>query len=1784
MRIRRFLPLLLAALLAFSGAALAGEATYNGIHYIFAGETQGEALLTISLSAESVDARTLETQHVSQLTGAVFGVYARGADGALVPWPDPKEPSRPLTIATQAQPVSAALPRSAELYLCQLSAPDGYAMALTEPVAVNVPCEMALSCRKLGETCVRVALWGDATGGAVPLAGVRFALKNAQGAYEAATDESGVALFEGVAPGEYTLAQQTAAGAYTIDQEEQTVAARAGETTLVEITNSRPGTLSLSVLGASFDREAGATRFVPLGRSYEVYDEVGALAGVLVGGETLELPAAQNGTRYVLRAVDGAEDGFAADMQAHEVTLYSGAVTPAQTLANAGAGFFDFEQTDAASGLPVAGGTFALYDAAGAEVLRFEADGAGRFASVEPLAAGEYTVRMVRAAEGRPYDASEIGVTIAPYLQQKAAAAVRFASAALPETLTDPQVACDAASLASLFEQDADVAVALRVEGLLQGVCAEFDVTLPDAPGLSGAVAKDGAGALHLARRFALPDAEEIRELTLSGTVRLSFEYAVDAQGTRETKTVAAPFAVTAATFEAATPVGYAVTGRLSDADGAPLAGREVSLLGENGEALETVWTDPWGAYAFERTGTARVAPDEGCGVRYTDGGAQMLPLRTRTARIEGGEAVQGVEITVACGGETRTARAGDTLSFRCLPDEEISVSVPEGVLYTVEGETYRLWAAASLRGAACDPEGTPLAGARVRLNDEEIVTGADGAFAFEKLYPGEYTLSFEAPQGYLVCGEAQENVAVSDGEALEHNLTAMRPARVEGTLREEGAPLAGIAVRLDGQTAETDESGRFAFENLTAGAYALSFETPDDMAVQGAPNPLEITRSGETVSLELTAIRAASAAGVVWHDADDNGLRSAGEPGVSGAVVTLTDGAGRTVSAVTTASDGAFAFEGLLPGEYRIAVELPESMIFSRHAEGMERLISGHDSRTGESEAFSLASGEKRTGLLCGAVVSGRVEGLVWEDENGDGGKSGAKAPLQNAVVTLEKDGETVQTAVTGADGRYAFEHLRSGDYTVRAALPDGMLPTTDETAEISVRTWRTQFEKDFAGVSPAEIRVAVFCDETADGAQQANEAGLIGATVLLVSGEGARETIAASAVTDENGAARFADVYPGTYRLRAECDGWTQTTQTGEIVAASGNSIDAQRIGLTKTGRISGAVFADENYDGLRSEGEAAVSAVATLLDGAGNTLAKTRTGADGAYCFDGLTAGKYAVSFQLAEGWQFTRNREDAPSFNSDVPETLGSEAATAVMYLPMGETLLADAGAYRAAKLSGAVWMYPNGSEGVADAAVRLVREGAVFRETTTSARGAYAFEALPPGEYTVEAVLPDGMLSMNGTESATLAMGETRANVRFAAVYAARIAGTTSGSDVALTLRRASGETWECGEAGAFTLEGLLPGEYTLEARAEAGYALRDFRQETQTFTLAQGETREFLLETQPEAVISGSVWYDENGDGQPDGEAPLPGVTVTLTLAEESAAKPLRTAVTDADGAFRFDALAAGEYRLAFAADDAALCFDETETFAPAEGERIETSVAAWKPAAVSGSVWDDKNADGLFRKTETALENIRVELLDAQGGTIAETMTGADGAYAFENLRPGEMRVRFTLAAGCVFTDHNENGSLVPTTDANVGTTELFALRAGETRADVNAGSLTAGRVGDRVWLDENGNGLQDSGEPGMEGVTVVLLHISADYAETEAARTATDANGRYRFDAVRPGTYRVQIELPDGFVPTVSMPKFPTINSKLDANSKRPELTGSFDVRSGEAYLSADAGLVKK
>jgi hypothetical protein len=70
---------------------------------------------------------------------------------------------------------------------------------------------------------------------------------------------------------------------------------------------------------------------------------------------------------------------------------------------------------------------------------------------------------------------------------------------------------------------------------------------------------------------------------------------------------------------------------------------------------------------------------------------------------------------------------------------------------------------------------------------------------------------------------------------------------------------------------------------------------------------------------------------------------------------------------------------------------------------------------------------------------------------------------------------------------------------------------------------------------------------------------------------------------------------------------------------------------------------------------------------------------------------------------------------------------------------------------------------------------------------------------------------------------------------------------------------------------------------------------------------------------------------------------------------------------------------------------------------------------------------------------------------------------------------------------------------------------------------------------VGDLVWLDSNGNGAWDVGEPGLANIEVTLK----DDFGTPIMTTTTDSTGHYLFTGVTPGTgYYVEVTggLPSG------------------------------------------------
>jgi len=150
---------------------------------------------------------------------------------------------------------------------------------------------------------------------------------------------------------------------------------------------------------------------------------------------------------------------------------------------------------------------------------------------------------------------------------------------------------------------------------------------------------------------------------------------------------------------------------------------------------------------------------------------------------------------------------------------------------------------------------------------------------------------------------------------------------------------------------------------------------------------------------------------------------------------------------------------------------------------------------------------------------------------------------------------------------------------------------------------------------------------------------------------------------------------------------------------------------------------------------------------------------------------------------------------------------------------------------------------------------------------------------------------------------------------------------------------------------------------------------------------------------------------------------------------------------------------------------------------------------------------------------------------------------TDANGHYYFPNLAVGNNQNQGTMyRVKVVASNFNAGGSLygyTPTNQAdNMDESDLLYTAVMQDLTLDFGYRLTGGSysIGDRVWRDGDGDGVQDGGESGFENVTLVLYHDedgdgTIDGEEPIIAMDTTDANGNYLFTGLANGNYIVAI-----------------------------------------------------
>jgi large repetitive protein len=771
-----------------------------------------------------------------------------------------------------------------------------------------------------------------------------------------------------------------------------------------------------------------------------------------------------------------------------------------------------------------------------------------------------------------------------------------------------------------------------------------------------------------------------------------------------------------------------------------------------------------------------------------------------------------------------------------------------------------------------------------------------------------------------------------------------------------------------------------------------------------------------------------------------------------------------------------------------------------------------------------------------------------VWYDVDGDGVQDPGEPGLNGVDVTVTflngpgaLDDETV-IVTTNGDGDWLVEDMPGGSYTVSVDtgdVPSGLAPSYDLDNLLvgangvwngSLGEAEVKLDVDFGFDGTGSIGDTIWFDQDLNGTQNGTEPGLGGIPVTLVwagpdgdlgtAGDNITYTTTTSTSPGTVGQYLFDDLPAGNFSVTADgaslpagmafvsdpdagpADGIALVTLT------AGENDLAQDFGAAGILSIGDTIYLDRDGDGSQAvSGEPGLEGVTVTLTyaGADGTLGTADdvnftdvTDASGNYLFENLPEADFRIT---------VTGPLPAASTNTDDPDTPGTGDSTSVVTLT-ADDFDQDFGYDVNSSLGDRVW-WDLDSDGVQDpgepgingvgiSVTYLGPDGVVgggddlVFTTTTSGDGDWSLGDLPDGNYVIAVTggVPAG----------------------FAATYDPDDGVTSPDSSSAMTLT-------------------------TLDLDQDFGFA--------------------------GDSSIGDTIWLDQNGDGiQNAGEQGIGGVTVTVTWAgpdgdigttgdNESFVR-----ITDSDGEYSVIGLPAGAYEVEV--DSSTLPANMTVTYDVVNGtttpsnsalvplaastDRTDVDFGYQGDSSIGDTVYFDRNADGDQDlpgddSDEPGLEGVTVtvtwagvdgDLATTGDNVVVTTTTNSAGQYLVVGLPQGEYQVDVTAGLPTAMTNTDDE-------DGDNDSSTPVTLGANDDHLTADFGYVGAATIGDTIFLDLNGNGTQDVGEPGVPGQTVTLNYEGPDgtlgNADDIVLTTVTDASGTYTFDNLPDGDYRVTV-----------------------------------------------------
>ncbi|XCN73970.1 MAG: SdrD B-like domain-containing protein [Candidatus Electrothrix aestuarii] len=1065
------------------------------------------------------------------------------------------------------------------------------------------------------------------------------------------------------------------------------------------------------------------------------------------------------------------------------------------------------------------------------------------------------------------------------------------------------------------------------------------------------------------------------------------------------------------------------------------------------------------------------------------------------------------------------------------------------------------------------------------------------------------------------------------------------------------------------------------------------------------------------------------SISGLVWTDLDgDTTKNSSAEAGIGDVTVTLqwTPDNGITWLDVDsqTASDGTVDVDGdgtadpvgsyyfgeLPNGTYRVAVSETDTNLPQGLGGDIYAPTTGEDAGTYRYFEQALTGSTASTGNDFGFTPTGAIGDSVYWDVNGDGTQGSNEPGIENVMVELftftDTDGDgrwdigepvsatPYASTATGTDGSYLFPGLPDGNYVVKVGtIPGDPQITADPDADGDVCpaagdicdnqhgvavNGNSYMGADFGYEPPLFIGDQLFIDMDGDGSPM-EEGDLPLANVTVTLSDGTNTYIVE---TDENGNYYFVKgatdlngneivLNSGSYTITVDSNdfpteyGTLTPSYNGHDSGALDSSIeltlgsdpiDDADMGFKfpPVNDLSGTVCLEgttggDGYcgtglnatNGIDSSTETAYTGTTVYVskwtdaNNDGNVdagelvpITQTVTDSNGDYSFTGLPSvsesnESYLVSLEApADLLSLTTDLADTPA--TTLKEYTDTDGYTTSTWQSISPSSTTTAGLDFAFELTASFDFgdlpLPFETTLDIDGARHVVTPNLYLGSTVTvEADGKPSIDANADIDDGIVPVNPDCLSSTSNTDSWSSAGGA----VEVTAVGDGWLVGwldfngdgSLSGSgEMIISYEVIGGQVVLPNDDGTSMLTSCVPfdipgtafdGDGNFKAPGYARFRL--FPEKPPVPTIAfkgiayDGEVEDYLFNLAALSTIGDTILLDSDGDGVTD--EPVVGVVVELQNKYCNAGVDCPTAVTDTDGHYLFTGVGTGEYTVVVKefpptyTDTYNILYDPDTT---ADGKTtinitepgtVHLDADFWYTTAttplttgtIGDRIWNDADGDGVQDMGESGIGGITIELRDGTctpSSTCETTTTAPDGSYSFTGLSAGDYTI--------VVVDPPSGTTQTGDPDATKDNSTMVSLAAGQTILTADFGyefpETGTSDIGDLVWIDADGDGIQDEGENGIPGVTIALKDSDGKIIAVDV----TDSDGNYLFPDLPQGTYTVEVTDENGVLDIYTQASVPP-GTTFDSVNNNPLYKLTTDPSVSTEYLDVDFGYLE-